>query len=316
MTVLHFAAYIVLLIFIAAIAYRIIKIMRTPLHLRWELYPVPHEKGPRAKYGGSRLEESEWWTKKLEKSSLGELKVMIPEIAFLKGVWEHNRKLWSGSYPFHLGLYVLIAAMFLLIISGILTASGSPVEPSQAGFNGVLFWIIYYAVLIGSAIGFLGAIRLFFARVVEKELALYSSFSHYFNIILIGAIYFTALLGLAQDSFFVENLTKFYAGLLSFSSIPEMSTVTYWHIWISLLFVLYLPFTHMTHFFMKYFTYHKVRWDDEPNVEGGKLRKSLEGQLKYKVTWSAPHIKADGNKTWLDLVASTGIEEEDKDEKK
>ncbi len=33
-----------------------------PIHLRWELYPVPHEAG-KAEYGGGYLEETSWWSK-------------------------------------------------------------------------------------------------------------------------------------------------------------------------------------------------------------------------------------------------------------
>ena len=35
--------------------------------------------------------------------------------------------------------------------------------------------------------------------------------------------------------------------------------------------VAYIPMTHMAHFIAKYFTYHAVRWDDRPNLPGGKL---------------------------------------------
>ena len=41
------------------------------MHVRWELYPVPHE-AQKAHYGGSYLEESEWWKKPREVSLLGE----------------------------------------------------------------------------------------------------------------------------------------------------------------------------------------------------------------------------------------------------
>jgi len=87
-------AYLSVVIFAAVVIYRIIKITSTPVHLRWELYPVPHETGKKAKYGGSYLEELDWWTKPLHGSKLGQLSVMIPEILFLKGVWESNRGLW------------------------------------------------------------------------------------------------------------------------------------------------------------------------------------------------------------------------------
>ena len=36
----------------------------SPLHVRWELYPVPHE-GSKTVYGGSFMEEKDWWTQPL-----------------------------------------------------------------------------------------------------------------------------------------------------------------------------------------------------------------------------------------------------------
>ena len=41
------------LFFIVAVVVRALHYARTPVHLRWELYPVAHEKG-RAHYGGLR----------------------------------------------------------------------------------------------------------------------------------------------------------------------------------------------------------------------------------------------------------------------
>ena len=54
-------------VFLAGFIYRALKISSMPLHLRWELAPVPHEKG-RNKYGGSYFEEYEWWNKKRGKT--------------------------------------------------------------------------------------------------------------------------------------------------------------------------------------------------------------------------------------------------------
>ena len=104
--------YAAVIIFLVAVAYRAAKISRLPMHLRWELYPVAHEKG-RASYGGSYLEEPDWWTKPRESSLIGELKVMLPEIFLLAGVWEHNRKHWFRSFPFHVGLYLLAGLMVI-----------------------------------------------------------------------------------------------------------------------------------------------------------------------------------------------------------
>jgi hypothetical protein len=37
---------------------RVLQYARAPIHLRWELYPVPHETPERVKHGGSYFEES------------------------------------------------------------------------------------------------------------------------------------------------------------------------------------------------------------------------------------------------------------------
>jgi len=65
----------------------------------------------------------------------------------------------------------------------------------------------------------------------------------------------------------------------------------------------------MMHLFAKYFLYHNVRWEDEPNVKGGKLEKKVKEALNFGVSWSAPHIQA--GKTWAE-VATTLPEKEGK----
>ena len=40
---------------------------------------------------------------------MGEIKVVIPEVLLLKGVWASNRTLWWWSFPMHLGLYLTVA---------------------------------------------------------------------------------------------------------------------------------------------------------------------------------------------------------------
>ena len=40
--------------------------MTLPVHVRWEIYPVQHETAAKVAYGGSYLEEIDWWEKKRE----------------------------------------------------------------------------------------------------------------------------------------------------------------------------------------------------------------------------------------------------------
>ena len=74
------------------------------------------------------------------------------------------------------------------------------------------------------------------------------------------------------------------------------------------LLIAYVPLTHMSHFFTKYFMYHDIRWSDEPNLRGGEIERKLAEPLGYPVSWSASHIKGDGKKTWVD-VATADVEE-------
>ena len=59
-SIAQIATYISYLFVIIAYTVKVVKVARMPMHLRWELYPVPHEIGH--KYGGSYYEELDWWT--------------------------------------------------------------------------------------------------------------------------------------------------------------------------------------------------------------------------------------------------------------
>ncbi|MFN3305562.1 MAG: respiratory nitrate reductase subunit gamma [Candidatus Kapaibacteriota bacterium] len=299
MEVLHIAFYIGLITFISLVIYKGIKIATSPVHLRWELYPVAHEKG-KASYGGSYLEEFEWWTKPLKKDFFGELWTMFQEIIFLKGVWEHNRSLWFGSAPFHYALYLYILFTLLTIVGLIF---GFHPFDNSIEFN-YFAYFLNLILSIASILGIIGSIILLFKRIFDVNLRLYSNPSHYFNIILIGALYATSFIWVIDSNQAIGEISGFYYAVFTFSTIPNLPISGYIHFYLLAFFMFYLPFTHMTHFFMKYFTYHKVRWDDEPNFPDSKIRKKLMEQLNFPVRWSAPHIGADGRKTWLVIASS------------
>jgi len=307
MTLLHGMVLLALAVFIVAVVARGIRIVKTPVHLRWEIYPVPHE-GKRAAHGGSRMEETDWWTKSMHKDHLSEALFMIPEILFLRGVWEHNRPLWFPSWTLHFGLYLLIGNMFLLALTALLGVFGVALPMA------IVYAIITYIAWAGCIIGTLGAVLMFGKRAFDPKLKMYTNPSHFFNIIHLGVIYAGGLVWLATDAAFGENVVALYKSLFTFSANPELSLAAYIHIGAVLLFFVYLPFTHMTHFFTKYFTWHDVRWEDEANLPGGKLEDKIKKAVTQPVSWAAPHIGADGKKNWVDLVAETGaIPEKEKE---
>ena len=79
------ATYISFAFIIALYTVKVVKIIRMPPHLRWELYPVATEKGK--KYGGSYLEDVEWWTKSRPRSTIrGLLSLLKNYLAFIGSI--------------------------------------------------------------------------------------------------------------------------------------------------------------------------------------------------------------------------------------
>lgn len=297
-------AYAALVVFSIAVVARIIMWAKLPMHLRWELYPVAHE-ASKAHYGGSYLEELDWWKKPREKSLVGELKVMVPEILFLVALFEHNRKLWLRSFPFHFGLYLVIACTVLMMVGGV---SNALLPSLLTGGLGTLWqWAIVACGAGGLALGLLGAIGLLLRRMTTPALRSFSSVGDYFNLLLFIATFGLALISFAvvdrdfaQASLFVRNLVTFDLAALPASGasqlLPQVTAV------LLAVLVAYIPLTHMSHFIGKYFAYHAIRWNDAPNLRGGREEPVIAGLLAQKITWAAPHIRGEGKKSWVDAA--------------
>jgi hypothetical protein len=52
---------------------------------------------------------------------------------------------------------------------------------------------------------------------------------------------------------------------------------------------------------MKYFTFHAVRWDDGVRQAGPCGDDPLRS-LRKGVGWAAPHIRREGEKTWMEIA--------------
>jgi nitrate reductase gamma subunit len=297
-------AYAAIVVFVVAVIARFFMWSKMPLHLRWELYPVAHE-GKRARYGGSYLEETDWWTRPREVSKLSEAKAMFAEIVFLVAVKENNPKLWTRSFPFHFGLYLVAACTVVMMASGVL-ASFAPTV--LAGTLGSLVQNVIVALgVAGLCLGILGALGLIQRRLADPGLRDFSTGADFFNLIFFVVTFGVALLTFVLVDHDFARVTGLVHGLVGFelaplsggglaAALPVASLVL-----MSLL-VAYIPLTHMSHFVGKYFAYHAIRWNDAPNLRGSDEEATIGGLLSRPVTWSASHIGADGKKTWADVA--------------
>jgi nitrate reductase gamma subunit len=304
----YLLSYLCLVVLVVATLHRIWRQYTLPLHVRWEIYPVQHESAARAAYGGSYMEEPNWWQKQPERSLLNEARYMAPEILFIRGLWKENRRLWLVSFPFHFGLYLMIATLGLLVLQALLTLGGVTAFAAGTAWGNLLDGLAILLGWGGVILGNIGSLGLLLRRLTDRALRDYSAPADYFNILFIFLFFLTALIsGLSGDPTW-EGARGYVLGLLTGGRppnayVPGETLAGATAIVTASLLAAYIPLTHMSHMYMKYFLYHKVKWDDEPNRRGGAIEKAILRNLQFRPTWKAKHVDADGRKTWQEIAA-------------
>jgi len=284
------------------IAYRTWAMIRLPLHLRWELAPIPHEKG-KGRYGGSYLEEYEWWTKPRHRSRFSPVIYMAGEILLLRGIWQHNRGLWPLAFSLHMGIYLIAGMLLLVLVCAALSLVESPPYILHSSLKTAS------VLALGSyVLGSVGSIGLVIKRVVDPSLRKFSTISRFSNLLFLGAVFVSGGYTWIASGDSVPAMSRFVNGLITLDSGVTITFPLSLHVAMSLLFFLYLPMTDMIHFVAKFFTFHQVQWNDEPRDR--KMEKELSVLLAQPAMWSAPHIGADGEKDWTDVFTTRMSDEE------
>ena len=299
MTIVMLSSYIAVVLFILGVILKWRKWSSMPIHLRWELYPVPHEAG-KHHYGGSYMEEVDWWRKPRKTTFLGELKELLSEMLFIKRVFKYKRSLWWLTYPFHGGIYLILVWFALLLIRGVVEAY-TVIDPAASYVLNMIDGPIKVLIQVFGTVGIIaatfGCIGLLIRRILDRNLREYSSGLDFFNLIFILAVLITGI-GVWVNDIKFENAMEYMASLLSFSTIrpPDLSPLAQIHVILMGLLWIYIPFSKMSHFFGKFFTYHRVLWEDEPNLRGGDIERKVREVLKLKLPWAAPHMMT--GKSW------------------
>jgi nitrate reductase gamma subunit len=179
--------------------------------------------------------------------------------------------------------------------------------------------VVQTAVLVlgvaGLALGLFGAVGLLMRRLTARELKSFTSPADIFNLVFFIAAFGVALLNfLIADNDF-SGVSGFMANLVTGNLAAPAAGGPLLTASVLLLSVLlaYIPLTHMSHFVGKYFAYHAVRWNDEPNLPGGKTEGKVPDLLNKTVTWAAPHIRGEaGNRTWAEAATDNPAASEEK----
>ena len=267
--------YVSFIVLVLGLTYRVIKWSSLPLQLRWELYPIPH------KVNGL-------------KGKIEELKETLKEMLFIVRVWRGKKKLWLFTWTFHIGLYLMLI-WFILLLLGAIVKSVWRIEVSMTSQNTlglILGYLIDICGVWGSIILAFGVTSLIIFRTLDKGMRMYSTAIDYLNLILIASIVWTGIaivypkvlhygyVYYSFDKIFIgfdkvfQNAINQMVSLITFN--PSIlyaidilrEPLMFIHQVLLYVFLAYLPFSKMVHFIGKYFTYHKVIWDDKPGLEG------------------------------------------------
>ncbi|MEW8958449.1 MAG: respiratory nitrate reductase subunit gamma [Moorella sp. (in: firmicutes)] len=163
---------------------------------------------------------------------------LLTEVFTLRSLYIHNRSIWLASLVMHYGIY-LVFFWLLFLVAGLSLA-------------------VYLGVTGGILVA-VGSLLLFLSRLIKPELRRISGPVEYFNL---AFLFLLAVVGLSSGVFFDFTFRTYIISLVTFNpyfSLPENYLPFLLLFW---LFLLYIPFTRMAHFAVKYFTYHKVKWGE------------------------------------------------------
>jgi len=288
-------SYVSLFAFIALSIYKAIQYGKMPMHGRLDLYPIPKEKG-KGHYGGSYYEVLEWWKKPRETSLFEEIIDMCKEMLFIKKLFDNQRPLWWISYSLHLGIYILFAWTALLFVGALTELAGITMD-SGHWWAVVVYHLTFIAGLIGGLMVAFGSGALLLKRQFVDSFKKYTTLQEYFNLVFIFAVAITGLLVWVSDPGFNYG-RNIASSMLTFSPI-DAGAILSLHIILLGILLIYIPLTKMSHYVGKYFSFHKVLWDNDPNLPGSEVDKKIrEAQVaKPKNNWSAPHYQPEPPKT-------------------
>ena len=282
--ILTLICWVALIAFLGLSVKKFMEYGKLPQHGRQDLYPIPLESDEKMHYGGSYMEEDKWYEKERHHNLKGEIIDMLVEMLFIKKLFVNQNNFWWLSYSLHLGMYVAIAWSVLMLFGAFLP-------------EGFLYTA---AVLLGTVCGIaagvlmtVGCIGLLCKRLFVKEFKNYTTPQEYFNLIALMAVSVSGLLVWLGDMKFEfgRNIAR---AMFTFSPIADVTPMLTVFIVLLAFISVYIPLTKLSHYVGKYYTFHKVIWDNEPNLPGSKVEANiLASQAKPKdpnaLKWGAPH---------------------------
>ena len=264
--------------FSVTVLVKLIRYVRTPVHLRWEIHKE-----------SSVYEQSEWWTKE-EVGFREKLKTVLLDVLLQREYYRRNRNFWYVLMTFHIGLYLLILwHAWLFIASPVINIETAPA------------WGIVWGHVATGMIT-IGGLGVLIWRLKDADMRAYYPRTHFFKWLF---IIITLAGGFYSVQFFFEGssiaLVRYVSGQLQFDFAHKVSPALppALHMLFISFWLIYLPFSHILQVIFRY--YHMLRWDYVPNRRGSALEKKIERQLERRVSWADSTIQT--GKKWGEVAA-------------
>lgn len=275
---------------------RTLKYVRMPMHLRWELYPLPHEDQP---HGGSYLEEPEWWTKSRNRPLIKDILFMVKDYLFFFQYYTRNRGYWSVLYIWHISFYLIVGFHVVVAIGAIALIADVDVS-ADGGVGGA---ILHYVALVSGigafTIGVVGSIAMLIKRLIDPDLRAFAAPRHFFSYVFYLGVFLSGLIAWAFFDTDFAVYREFYKSVLTLGD-AHVDPALIVHAVAFALFLFYMPYTKALHYATKLIAFFGVRWNDIPNKKGGDMEKRIQRLLGHPVGWGAPHIQT--GKSWAEVA--------------
>jgi len=309
-TLIIILTYIAYVFIVGMYTFKTMAWLKMPPHIRLDLYPVIHEEHYR--YGGSYYEHQEWWTQPRPGNTWRSLFYSLKDNFYMGEYYKQNRLYWLFLLPWHLSFIFIIGFHILCFFAAAAMVGGLTITASSPQAAGRIFYdVLLFTGGFAFITGTFGSIGMLIIRLADRGLRTYAMPMNFFNYIFFLVVYGSGLVSWFVFDPTLEEYRSYWLGLITLTA-PALQPLTVFHIVLFDLFLIYLPFTRSTHYITRILAFFFIRWDDEPNLPGGKMEKRINALLGQKVSWEGDHIPT--GKSWAEAAAESGLPEVKKDQ--
>lgn len=295
--------YIAYIFIVAMYTVKIIKLIRMPVHLRWELYPMMQKTEGRLRPPYD--EDLENWSRHYQKMRLRGILFLLKDNFLFRDYYRRNRRYWFFMFPWHIGFILIISFHIFSFLNALIMYLGIPVSAeSSVTLGRIVYYLVLFTGVISFVIGSFGSIGLMILRLRDEDLKTFATPQNYFNYLFTMIIFISGLIAWYFEDPDLVEYRNFWVGMITLKPTP-VGTIASFHIILFALFLIYLPFTRSIHYLTKFIAFLGIRWDERPNIKGCEIEKKIDKYLNEPVNWDASHIQSGS--TWAEIISNREI---------